>query len=109
MTTITQVKFILKQLLLLSVFVYLLSGRSIPGVTESTPVQFNLSGQVPFLSASDLVGELAPPKEGSKIDSVFRAALYVTALAKFGDPPLIIQPDALPTHDVYTRAGPVSS
>ena len=56
------------------------------------------------MSASDLVGELAPPKEGSKIDSVFRAALYVTALAKFGDPPLIIQPDALPTHDVYTRA-----
>ena len=39
MKTITQVKFFLKQLLLLSVFVYLLSGRSIPGVTESTPAE----------------------------------------------------------------------
>ena len=39
--TTTQVKFFLKLLLLKSIVVYLLSGRSIPGVTESTPVQFH--------------------------------------------------------------------
>ena len=39
MMTTTQVKFFLKQLLLLSVFVHLLSRRSIPGVTESTPAE----------------------------------------------------------------------
>ena len=39
--TTTQVKFFLKLLLLKSIFVYLLSGRSIPGVTESTPEEFH--------------------------------------------------------------------
>ena len=41
MTTIFQIKSILKQVLLLFGLVYLLSGRSIPGVTESTSVQFH--------------------------------------------------------------------
>ena len=39
--TIFQIKSILKQVLLLSGLVYLLFGRSIPGVSESTSVQFN--------------------------------------------------------------------
>ena len=41
MTTINQIKIILKQVLLLFGLVYLLSGRSNPGVSESTSVQFN--------------------------------------------------------------------
>ena len=39
--TTTQLKFFLKLLLLKASFVDLLSGRSIPGVTESTPEEFH--------------------------------------------------------------------
>ena len=63
MKTITQVKFILKQLLLLSGFVYLLSGRSIPGVTESTSVQFNLSARYPLRSSAE--DNLAATSQGA--------------------------------------------